>query len=114
MSAAAAFAAAGCASADENGVRDTIEALERALRAGDAPGVCRLYDGDQPFCRAHFGPAELGSIRFGGEIEVLEVSLDGDEAMARVENLRAGRRVRGSARLRKVDDEWLLVPPGTR
>ena len=111
--ATAALVAGGCGSADEDAVRDAIAELERALRAGDAAGVCRLYGGDQPFCRAHFGPTELRSVGFAGRIEVLEVSLDGDEATARVANVRDGRRVRGSARLRKVGDEWLLVPPGT-
>jgi hypothetical protein len=112
VSAAVALAAAGCTSADEDGVRETIAKLETALRAKDPAAVCALYEGDQPFCRAHFGLDELRSVGFGGRIDVVEVDVDGDDATARVENVRGHRRVRGTARLRKAGDEWLLVPPG--
>jgi ketosteroid isomerase-like protein len=109
---AAALAGGGCASEDEDAVRDTIASLERALQAGDAPAVCRLYAEGAEFCLDHFGPEELRAVGFGGRIEVLEVDVDGDLAVAQVENVRGERRVAGRAELTKVAGEWLLVPPG--
>lgn len=93
-------------------MRDTIEELERALRAGDPAAVCGLYADGQDFCREHFGPRELRSVGFGGEIEVREVEVDGDLATVRVENVRGERRVAGTATLRKVGDDWRLSVPG--
>ena len=67
----------------------------------------------EAFCRDHFGPQELRSVGFSGEIEVQDVEIDGDLATVRVENVRGDRRVAGTATLRKVGDEWrLTAPPG--
>lgn len=79
---------------DEEQIRDTIDRWLAATKAGDAEALASMLDDDVLFVvpgRASFGKQEFFAVpptppfRFDSNVEVLEVVVNGDWALTRVQ-----------------------------
>ena len=97
---------------DEDAIRDTLQAVTDACNAGDSVRVQELETSALPGCSS-VGTEEPGGSHRPDEVEILSVTIEGDQAQVDTIHFHNGEPENGEPEIeylifRKEDGSWLF------